>query len=112
MQIDNKDFSEQIYSLLNGYLSNPEQIPESQFVQDAFSSGSICFHAYGNVLDAYERLCRRLDPRQQDDPDVEIMLNNMNVITHYLCIKMFEYGVFFARREGLQDTNTLKAGSQ
>ncbi len=98
--VDDLQFQERIYDLVNGYLDLVHfSIPESAFVKDEFSRGSFCNQAYGKVLDAYANLCSRLHPDCAEDEDVETILNAMNAITKHIAIKMFQYGVFFARRE-------------
>ncbi len=100
MELNNIEFRERIYNLANGFLSlGHASIPESAFVKDEFALGSPCAESYKRVLDAYERLCIRLASENGEDADVEIILNEMNAITKHISTKMFEYGVFFARRE-------------
>ncbi len=97
--VDDILFQERIYDLVNGYWDLTHfPVAESEFVMNEFAEGSFCNKAYGNVLEAYNRLCSRLACGFEDN-DVEIILNEMNRISKYIAIKMFQYGVFFARRD-------------
>ncbi len=97
--VDDISFQERIYDLINGYLDLTNYpVAESQFVKCEFCPGSDCYEAYGHVLDAYEHLYSRLPGSTSEDEDVEIILNEMNAIMKYVSIKMFQYGVYFARQ--------------
>ncbi len=98
--VDNMEFQERIYDLVNGYLDVEKfPVPESEFVRNEFVRGSACGEAYGRVTDAYERLCTRLQVDGCEDADVEVVINEMNAIMKYISLQMFRYGAFFARRE-------------
>ncbi len=88
--VDNTEFQERIYDLANGFWD---------FVKNEFTEGSFCAESYAKVLDAYERLCSRLHSETSEDADVEIIINEMHEIMRHISLKMFQYGVFFARRE-------------
>ncbi len=97
--IDDILFQERIYDLANGFLElSRDTVPESEFVMDEFAVGSPCHASYEKVLAAYARVCDRLRCGQED-ADVEIILNEMNAISRHMALKMFQYGVFFARRQ-------------
>ncbi len=99
MSIDTIEFQERIYDLVNGYWSLDNfPVPESQFVKSEFEDGGFCVKAYSKITEAYERLCERLEADEEDE-DVEIIINEMNDIMKFVSLKMFQYGVFFARRE-------------
>ncbi len=98
--VDDLLFQQKIFDLINGYLDIKNyRIPESELVQNEFLEGSPCNYAYGKVLDAYSSLCQRLHQDSGEDADIETIINEMNKICHHLCLKMFQYGVIFARRE-------------
>ncbi len=98
--IDTYEFRQKIYDLVNGYIDlSKDAIPESAFVTDEFATGSFCSSSYGKVLDAYSRLCKRLNAGNGEDEDVEIIIDELNSIMHHISLKMFAYGVFFARQE-------------
>ncbi len=100
MNIQEYEFRQKIYDLVNGYLTLEDPpSPESQYVIDEFSEGSLCSDAYAQILDAYSRLCRRLNVQDQNDADIEIIIDSFNTITHHISLKMFEYGVLFAKME-------------
>lgn len=100
MKIDDPIFIRRIFDLTNGLLDlNAAPVAESQFVQDAFGEGEVCERAYREALEAYSRLCRRLNAPDQEDPDVEIIFNCFLQIIEEIGIKMYEYGAFFARKE-------------
>ncbi len=104
--LDDILFQEQIYNLANGYLDLVHHtIPESEFVKDEFAAGSYCHQTYGHVQEAYDRLCSRLGCGCED-ADLEIILSEMENIAKYMSIKMFQYGVFFARRETVAQSNS------
>ena len=48
-------------------------------------------------MSAYQRLCQRLGVDGEEDKDIEVIINNYELITEYLCMKMFDYGVLCAR---------------
>ncbi len=100
--VDTIEFSERIYNLVNGF-TDPAVFPspESEFVENAFLENSLCTESYNKVLDAYERLCIRLHSQNGEDADVEIILNEMNTIMKHISLKMFQHGVFFARRKSV-----------
>ncbi len=98
--INNPAFQERIYNLVNGFWNLEHYpVPESAFVPNEFIQGSFCAEAYGKVLDAYARICARLQQDSGEDADVEIILNEMNGIMKHISIKMFQYGAFFARKD-------------
>lgn len=100
MSVTSEDFIQLIYDLVNGALNTEDfLIPESEFVKNEYEDGKFCSEKYSEVLESYLRLCKRLNVREMDDNDVELIINNFMDITEHIGKKMFEYGVFFARRE-------------
>ncbi len=76
--------AEMVYESLIGELIEPiEGIP------NAFAPGSFCEKQYREMLDAYARICERLDV-VDEDADVEIMIDSLLAIQRELCVKMFD----------------------
>ncbi|CAM3948607.1 hypothetical protein HMPREF1095_00868 [Enterocloster bolteae 90A5] len=48
-------------------------------------------------MSAYQRLCQRLGADGEEDKDIEVIINSYELITEYLCMKMFDYGVLCAK---------------
>ena len=84
---------EEIYNNMIG-LYNPEYSMES--VENAFTPGSACMLAYGQMRDAYERVCQRLGVVNWEDEDLEIIVNSMETIQKDLCRRMFWCGIQIA----------------
>jgi hypothetical protein len=83
-----------IYDLMNGTLDFEDNPPEEfKFVEDEFSEGKVCERAYAEIMSAYQRLCQRLGVDSEEDKDIEVIINSYELITEYLCMKMFDYGV-------------------
>ncbi len=102
MNIDSVTFKERIYSLINGdYDLTVYPVPESAVVKNEFEEGCFCFATYFQILDAYSRLCERLQVEEWSDDDVEAVIRSLMAIGQYQAMRMFEYGVFFARGEGM-----------
>ncbi len=100
MNIDSKEFREIIYEIANGeYNLSGYPIPEGKYVENQFAEGAPCWRWYGEMLDAYERICERMGNRQGEDRDVEVIINSLLDIARHMALKMFEYGVFFARQK-------------
>lgn len=80
---------------------NLEEYPvaESSVVKDEFAEGEYCEKLYSQILEAYERVCRRLGLPDTEDKDVEIIISNLMSIGRYQSMKMFDYGVLFKERE-------------
>lgn len=98
--VDDVEFREEVFDLLNGNINLKEYpVVESEYVKSEFFAGSYCAGAYENMLAAYSRICQRLNVEEWDDPDVECIIDMLMDIGKYLALKMFEYGVFFARQE-------------
>ena len=72
---------------------------ESSVVKDEFAEGEYCEKLYSQMLEAYERVCRRLGKPDTEDKDVEIIISNLMSIGRYQSMKMFDYGVFFKENE-------------
>ncbi len=75
----NYEFEDIYYSLLVE-MRTPHAVP-----------GGECDRLYNEAMDAYERLCARLN-KPGEDPDVEVVINNLLSIQRILCEKTFHYG--------------------
>ncbi len=75
----------EVYETMLGLLE-----PEAQVsgVDNAFAEGQTCARAYEEMRNAYERLCRRLGCADED-PDLNSMVEHMEVIQKDLCRRMF-----------------------
>lgn len=96
MRVQDEEFKTMIYDLMNGHY-NLEEYPvaESSVVKDEFAEGEYCEKLYSQMLEAYERVCRRLGKLDAEDRDMEIIISNLLSIGRYQSMKMFDYGVFF-----------------
>ena len=72
-------------------------------VENIYAPGGPCDRNYCAMLEAYERLCRRLN-RRDDDPDVEIIINSLLENQRIIALKMFEYGV---KKGGPKSSHTI-----
>lgn len=91
------EFKRLVYDLMNGYIELKENsADELTCVEDEFEEGKICHSAYTEILDAYQRICRRLGT-VKEDRDLEIIMNNFNTIIECLSMKMYDYGRLFSR---------------
>ena len=84
---------EQVYDCLLGQF---EPNITLNWVENIFTDGSAYDRNYGAVLDAYECLCQRLGTGDED-ADVEIIINAMLDNERIVALKMFEYGMRYAR---------------
>lgn len=90
-----REFAEWIYDSLMGSLTDVCRCRE---VEDLFEEGKPCEVLYGQMLDAYWRLCERLEEEAEADDDGEIMINAMLDIMRIVGLKMFECGQKFSKR--------------
>lgn len=86
------NFVETVYYSLVGELEDP--IPG---VENAYVEGSACEGWHSDMLDAYQRLCKRLKATDSDR-DVEIIIDSLLSIQQELCKKMYQYGAAFGHR--------------
>lgn len=84
-------FMEDVYDTLRGVL-----VPQARLegVENAFAPGTDCAKRYGQMLDAYERLCNRLGVEEEDE-DVEIIITSMMAIEREISQRMYLYGAKF-----------------
>ena len=83
----NEELFEQVYETVLGLRA----YDLAEGVENAFEQDSYCEGKYGEMLDAYARLCQRLGV-EEEDADVEIIINALMSIQQVICRKMFEYG--------------------
>lgn len=79
--------AQSIYLTLTDALTEPYRVPG---VENAFADGTPCAKLYKEIYEANQRICSRLG-QQDDDPDVELIINNLLSITNLLCLKMYHY---------------------
>ena len=100
MSVKDEEFKTKIYDLMNGSYNLEEHlVAESSLVEDEFTGGEYCEKLYSQMLEAYERVCRRLGKPDTEDKDMEIIISNLLSIGKYQSMKMFDYGIFFTERE-------------
>lgn len=86
--------AENVYNTLMGDLLDEYVIPG---VENAFANGSRCTQLYSQIYWANQRLCTRLG-KVEEDPDVELIINNFLEMNRILCLEMYRYGQFFGKR--------------
>ena len=86
--------AENVYLTLTGELLDEFVIPG---VENAFARGSQCDLLYEQIYDANQRLCARLG-QTDDDPDVELIINNFFEMNRILCLEMYRYGQIYGRK--------------
>lgn len=100
MDRNSTDFKMLVYDLMSGSIDlENHPVEESRYVKNAYEEGSDCDQAYAKAIEACERLGKRLGTPEGEDPDVECIMNSMLKIQEILCMKMYEYGWFFAKNE-------------
>lgn len=82
---------QEVYETLTGHILPLYAVPG---VEDAFGEGSECMALYEQMLEAYERLRKRLGVINED-PDIEIIIDNLLRIERIISFKMYEYGARF-----------------
>ena len=80
--------AENVYETLTGSLCEEYSIPD---VENAYAPGLPCNKLYQQIYWANRRLCERLG-QGEDDPDVELIINNFLEINRILCLEMYRYG--------------------
>ena len=82
---------EQVYTSLTCHISELWRMPG---VINAFADGAKCMRLYGEMRNAYDRLCGRLGVVDEDE-DVECIIRCYMEMERELCRLMFEYGQQF-----------------
>ena len=100
MSVKDEEFKTKIYDLMNG-IYNLEEYPvaESSLVKDEFAEGEYCEKLYSQMLEAYERVCRRLGKPGTEDEDVEIIISNLMSIGRHQSMKMFAMECFLQKEK-------------
>ncbi len=101
MNLNDKQLAEFVYEQVCGYW-NTDDIPLllDESIEDEFADDHFCAQAYERVLDAYDRLYKRLgNQNRPDDEDVEIIINEMMSIEQRIAMAMFSYGLRYGRGE-------------
>ncbi|MBQ9765589.1 MAG: hypothetical protein IJW18_05290 [Lachnospiraceae bacterium] len=83
---------ELIYEALNGQLSEASEfVSESGMViRNEFAKNKRCDMLYEEVYNAKQSLCERLN--EEENPEAEQIVANMEVIMRTVAMKMFDYG--------------------
>ena len=84
--------AENVYETLIGSLLEEYGIPG---VKNAYADGSLCNGLYQQIYRANCRLCARLG-QEENDPDVELIINNFLQINRILCLEMYHYGKYYS----------------
>lgn len=97
MEKNSKEFKELVFELMNGSLVLEAcSEPEKEIVKNEYEdSNSKCSLLYEKVFAANRRLCERL--HVEEDDDVEIIISSLLEIAEYQCMKMYDYGMMFAK---------------
>ena len=66
------------------------------WVEDATVADSPCMVLYAQAIEAAQLLSQQLGT--EEDPRLERIINTLLDLQRELCLKMFDYGVEFARR--------------
>lgn len=106
MKKDKEQFKCLIYDLMIGS-RNLEDFPvkESEVVENEFEDGMYCDSAFKDVYDAKQKICERLD--MEEDYDVECIISNLLCIAKYLSMKMYDYGEYYATKNGDNNINEI-----
>ena len=83
--------AETVFETLTDSLNEEYKIPE---VENAFAPKTVCNELYRQIYHANCRLCQRLG-QIDDDPDVELIINNFMEINRILCFEMYRYGKIY-----------------
>jgi len=83
---------EQVYTSLTCHISASCRMPG---VENAFADDAYCIQLYGQMRDAYDRLCHRLGVVDEDE-DVECIIRCFMDMERELCRLMFGYGQKFS----------------
>ena len=62
-----------IFELLMGYCKRDMLTPKQDLmIENVFAKGAAANRLYGEMQEAYERLCKRLHPGVEEDGDIEV----------------------------------------
>ena len=91
------NFSQQVYDTLIDELTEESKIAG---VENAYQEGSDCGQLYDEVLKTGWALSKNMGIENGDmHPDIQLMIDQLGKIQKNLCLKMFDYGRFFAGKE-------------
>ena len=90
-----EEWKEHVYDLMNGvYDLERYPVMESEFIKDEFARGEFCECSYEVVHEAKQRIYKKLGVTE--DSDVELIIAQLEQISHHLAMKMYDYGELFA----------------
>ncbi|MCD8367950.1 MAG: hypothetical protein LUC48_08030 [Clostridiales bacterium] len=87
-----------VYELVTGSI-NLEEFPvkESQYVDNEYEEGKPCEKLYNQVYALKVKINEQLG--EEENKDVENLIDALQEIERILCLKMYDYGRFFALKE-------------
>ena len=89
---------ENVYeAVLGAYADEADYVIQNVRIQNEFEEGKTCCEAYKRVYDANRRLCERLGV--DEDPDVEMIIDDMLDITRIVAQRMFQYGAVYEKND-------------
>ena len=90
-----ESFKKQVYETVRGNMDGIAAIPG---VHNLFARGQVCDVLYEEIYDANLRLRKRLSSIEED-PDVEIIMNNLLDICRLVGEEMYRCGAMFGSAE-------------
>ena len=96
MEKNSKEFKKLIYDLMCGTLVLEQcTAPEKLVVTNEYREGMKCSHLYNEMYEAKKTVCQRLE--SNEDKEVERIIDNLLAIGEELCMRMYDYGVYFSK---------------
>ena len=86
-------FADDVFDTMMGFLIPAARVPG---VENLFEQGSCAQETYREIYDACQRLCARLGVNE--DPDCEIIQNNLLELERIIGTAMFKKGYEFGQR--------------
>lgn len=86
-----------IFELLMGYCKRDMLTPKQDLmIENVFAKGAAANRLYGEMQEAYERLCKRLHPGVKEDGDIEVFFYCAMDLCEEVGLKMYRYGRYYA----------------
>lgn len=86
-----------IFELLMGWVDRSILTPEQDDkIENVFAKGAAVDRLYGEMMESYSRLSKRLHPGKEDDADVEVFFNCALDMCEEVGLKMYRYGRYYA----------------
>lgn len=99
--MQNEEFKQLIFDLVNGCVDISKvdiaecPVEEIAYVENEFCCGKVCDKAYADICLAKQNIYDRMGVNE--DRDIECIMDNFTTICRHLCMKMYDYGVHFAK---------------